>query len=62
MYSGPKGRVRAILKISQRRDRLVKAAKLNFQPVATIRSIINKTQMQPMQISIKGYRFSKLYN
>jgi hypothetical protein len=50
-----KGRVRAILKISQRRDRLVKAAKLNFQPVATpTLSIINNPGTNTsVQISIK---------
>jgi hypothetical protein len=50
-----KGRVRTILKISQRRDRLVKAAKLNFQPVATpTLSIINNPGTNTsVQISIK---------
>jgi hypothetical protein len=50
-----KGRVRAILEISKRRNRLVKAARLNFQPVAepTLSIINNPGTNTSVQISIK---------
>jgi hypothetical protein len=50
-----KGRMRTILEISKRRNRLVKAAKLNFQPVAepTLSIINNPGTNTSVQISVK---------
>lgn len=50
-----KRRVRAILEISKRRNRLVKAARLNFQPVAepTLSIINNPGTNTSVQISVK---------